>query len=72
MAQSESHQTISANGMAWISAAENPVSAAKRLAAIFSSAGLNPVVLHQAKITGLQAVVVHQLQALQVLLTGFA
>jgi hypothetical protein len=34
-AQSVSHQTISANGIDKISAAENPVSAARRFAAIF-------------------------------------
>lgn len=66
-AQSVSHQTMSANDMAMISAAEKFSSLASRFAAIFWTAGSKLVVAHQAKIAGLQAGVVLEGQALQVL-----
>ena len=45
-----SHQTISEKGMAVISAAEKPVSFAKRWAAILRVVALNVVFFDQAKI----------------------
>ncbi|MNY09365.1 hypothetical protein D3C86_1422790 [compost metagenome] len=57
-AQSVSHHTIRSKVMASISAAENPVSLAKRLAAILSVVALHVVLFDQAKIAGLNAVVV--------------
>lgn len=52
---------MSANGIDWISAAENPVSAARRFAADLITLGLKPVVVVHAKIAGLQAVKINQL-----------
>lgn len=70
MAQSVSHHTSSLKGMATISAAENPVSLATRLASAFNVVASNAVVLDQTKITGLQAHVVDQLERHQVRLRG--
>lgn len=57
-----SHQTISENGMAKISAAEKFNSDAKRLAKAFISAGLKLFVIDQAKIPGLQTLVIDQFE----------
>ncbi|MHC8309958.1 hypothetical protein ACYZUC_10155 [Pseudomonas sp. GT1P32] len=65
-AQSVSHHTISENDMALISAAEKPVSLAKRRASVFNVASLQVVFFNQTKIAGLQAVVVLDLQAGQI------
>lgn len=48
-----SHHTISEKGMALISAAEKPVSLAKRRANTFKVASLQVVVFNQAKIARL-------------------
>lgn len=48
-----SHQIIVEKGMASISLAANEYCIAKRFATCFCRAGLNPVVLHQAKVGGL-------------------
>lgn len=61
-----SHQTISENGMAMISAAEKLVSAAKRLASCFRVAGLQFAFVDQTKIAFLHAAVVHHLKPLQI------
>ena len=48
-----SHQIIVENGMVSISLAANENCVAKRFATCFCRDGLNPVVLHQAKVGGL-------------------
>ncbi len=48
-----SHQIIVEKGMVSISLAANEYCVAKRFATCFCRAGLNPVVLHQAKVGGL-------------------
>ncbi len=70
MAQSESHHTSSLKGMAVISAAENPVSLAMRLARSFNVEPSHLLVRDQAKITGLQAQVVDHLQSHQIRFGG--
>lgn len=70
MAHSESHHTISLKGMAKISAAENPVSFAKRLASVFNVVPSHLVVRDQAKIASLQAHVIDHLERHQILLGG--
>lgn len=64
--QSVSHQTISENDMAMISAAEKRVSAAKRLARYFKVAGLQFVFVDQTKIAVLYPLIIQQLQVFQV------
>lgn len=61
-AQSLSHHSIRSKGMASISAAEKPVSLAKALAATRCVSALKFILFDQAKIAGLQAVVVTQAQ----------
>ena len=63
-----SHHTIRSKVMDSISAAENPVSLAKSIAAILSVVALHVVFFDQAKIAGLQAVVVLEFQGQQVCL----
>ncbi|EZP31912.1 hypothetical protein BW33_02186 [Pseudomonas sp. RIT288] len=70
MAQSVSHHTMSLKGMAMISAAEKPVSLARRLASPFNVGPSNLVVLDQTKIAFLQAHVVDQLEGHQILFRG--
>ena len=65
-----SHQIIVEKGMVSISLAANEYCVAKRFATCFCRAGLNPVVLHQAKVGGLQPLVVRQLEPLQILDAG--
>lgn len=70
MAQSESHHTSSLKGIARISADENPVSLAMRLASIFNVAPSHLVVRDQTKIPGLQTHVIDHLERDQILLGG--
>ena len=70
MAQSVSHHTSSLNGMAMISAAENPVSLATRLARVFNVVASNAVVLDQTKIAALQTHIVDQFERHQICLWG--
>lgn len=70
MDQSESHHTSSLKGMAVISAAENPVSRAMRLASVFNVVASHLIVRDQAKIAGLQAHVVDQFERHQIRLRG--
>lgn len=61
-----SHHTSSLKGMSTISAAENPVSLATRLASAFNVLASNAVVLDQTKIARLQTHVVDQLERHQI------
>ncbi len=70
MAQSESHHTSSLKGMPVISAAENPVSLAMRLARAFNVVTSHLVVLDQTKVASLQSSVVDHLQRTQLRLGG--
>ncbi len=56
-----SHQIIVEKGMDSISLAAKENSVAKRFATCFCREALNPVILHQAKVGGLQPLVVRQL-----------
>lgn len=66
-----SHQIISENGMAMISAAEKLVSDAKRLASCFRVTGLQFAFVDQTKIAFLHAVVVHYLEPFQLVGSDF-
>lgn len=64
--QSPTHQSISLNGIARISAGENPVPAATLRANAFKVSGLQFILFDQAKITLLQSAIVTLFQAFDI------